>query len=106
MREMMRERGINPEEIYAMMQKDRLNPKKIREGMKEKGIGVGNYFPPVHLQPFIAKQFGCQQGDFPITEAASKSTIALPFYNNLSKDHVATVCRTLKEVLDLNLPSR
>jgi len=29
-----------------------------------------------------------------------KSTIALPFYNNLTKDEVAIVSKTLKEVLD------
>jgi perosamine synthetase len=76
----------------------------ILKEMKNRGIQVSNYFPPVHLQPFIARQFGYQQGEFPITEAAGKSTIALPFHNNLSKDDVATVCRTLKEVLALNLP--
>jgi len=85
----------------AVVQRD-----SILEEMKKRNIQVSNYFPPVHLQPFIARQFGYQQGDFPITEAAGKSTIALPFYNNLSKDHVAMVCRTLKEVLDLSLPAK
>ena len=39
-------------------------------------------------------------GDFPVTEAVCNSTIALPFYNNLSKDAVAAVSRTLKQTLD------
>lgn len=73
---------------------------KIIETLKEKGIGVNNYFPPVHLQPFMMKDFGFKAGDFPITEAVSKSTIALPFYNNLTKDEISTVCKTLKEILD------
>ena len=68
--------------------------------MTEKGIQVSNYFPPVHLMPYIADKFGYKQGDFPITEMVCKSTIALPFYNNLSKDQVAIVCDTLKEILD------
>ena len=73
----------------------------VLEAMKEKGIQVSNYFPPVHLQPFIKDQLGCKEGDFPITEAVSKSTIALPFYNNMTKEEIALVCDTLKEVLEV-----
>ncbi|MBN2588879.1 MAG: DegT/DnrJ/EryC1/StrS family aminotransferase [Sedimentisphaerales bacterium] len=71
----------------------------ILDKMANKGIQVSNYFPPVHLMPFIANQFGYKQGDFPVTERVCESTIALPFYNNLSKDEVAIVCKTLKETL-------
>jgi len=72
---------------------------KILEAMKAKGIQVANYFSPVHLQPFMAEQFGYKEGDFPVTESVAERTIALPFYNNLTKDEVAIVCKTLKEVL-------
>ncbi len=72
----------------------------ILQKMTEKGIQVNNYFPPVHLQPFIAKQFGYKQGDFPITEAVSQRTIALPFYNNLKHEQVEIVCNTLKNILN------
>jgi perosamine synthetase len=68
--------------------------------MTEQGIQVGNYFPPVHLQPFMVERFGYKKGDFPIAEGVCERTIALPFYNNLSKDEVAIVCNTLKEALD------
>jgi perosamine synthetase len=77
---------------------------RILQQMRDKNIQVGNYFPPVHLQPFMVEKFGYKQGDFTITEAVSKSTIALPFYSNLNKDNVAIVCKTLKEVLDNNRP--
>jgi perosamine synthetase len=72
---------------------------RILQAMRHQNIQVGDYFPPVHLQPFMVEQFGYSQGDFPVTEAVSKTTIALPFHNNLTKDEVATVCKTLKEVL-------
>lgn len=70
------------------------------ELMRAGGIGVSNYFPPVHLQPFIAEKFGYKQGDFPVTDSVCKSTISLPFYNNLTKDEVAIVAKTLKKTLD------
>ena len=73
---------------------------KVLETMKEQGIQVGNYFPPVHLQPFMAERFGYKQGDFPVAESVCKSTIALPFHNNLTRDEAAVVCEKLKECLD------
>jgi perosamine synthetase len=81
-------------EKYTLVQRDR-----ILEAMRGQGIEVKNYFPPVLLQPFIAEQFGCRPADFPVTESVSERTISLPFYNNLTKDDVAIVCKTLKEVL-------
>jgi len=82
-------------EDFTQKQRDR-----ILKAMKDRGIQVSNYFPPVHLQPFMVEQFGYKAGDFPITESISQRTIALPFYNNLTKDEIALVCNTLGEVLD------
>ena len=76
----------------------------ILQAMAEKGIQAKNYFPPVLSQPFMAEQFDYNPGDFPVTEAVCKSTISLPFYNKLSKDQVATVCKALKESMDRYLP--
>ncbi|MHC4624193.1 MAG: DegT/DnrJ/EryC1/StrS family aminotransferase [Planctomycetota bacterium] len=78
---------------------------EVLEVLRERGIQVKNYFPPVLLQPFMAERFGHKQGDFPVTETACKSTISLPFYNNLTRDEVATVCRELKEALDRIAPA-
>ena len=82
-------------EDFTAAQRDR-----VLKEMMAAGIQVSNYFPPVHLQPFMVKQFGYSEGDFPIAESVSKRTIALPFYNNLTKDQIATVCKTLRQVLD------
>ena len=68
--------------------------------MERQGIQVSNYFPPVHLQPFIAAQYGHAPGDFPMAESVSRRTIALPFYNHLTQDEVAIVCGVLRTVLD------
>ena len=82
-------------ESFTPAQRDR-----ILQGMTEQGIQVSNYFPPVHLQPFMVEKFGYRRGDFPVAESVSERTIALPFYNNLAKDEVAFVCSKLKEILD------
>jgi perosamine synthetase len=72
----------------------------ILEAMGRQGIQVSNYFPPVHLQPFIAERYGYREGDFPIAESASRRTIALPFHNHLSEQEVALVCGVLRAELD------
>jgi perosamine synthetase len=82
-------------ERYEIGQRDRI----LRE-LALQGIQVNNYFPPVHLQPFIAERWGYRRGDFPIAESASGRTIALPFYNRLTQDEVAIVCGTLRTLLD------
>jgi len=82
-------------EGYTDRQRD-----NIIKAMRGEGIQVSNYFPPAHLQPFMAKQFGYKKGDFPITESVCERTIALPFYNNLTKDEVAIVRRKLVQALD------
>jgi len=68
--------------------------------MLERGIQVSNYFPPVHLQPFIAEKYGCKVGNMPVTDAVVKSTIALPFHNNLTEPEVQLVCKELMACLD------
>ncbi len=81
-------------EGFTAEQRDR-----ILQQMQSRNIQVSNYFPPVHLMPFIAEKFGYKSGDFPVAESASERTIALPFHNHLKKDHLATVCAALKKLL-------
>jgi perosamine synthetase len=81
-------------EPWGLPQRDR-----ILQEMERQGIQVSNYFPPVHLQSFIAAQYGYAPGDFPIAESVSRRTIALPFYNRLTQDEVAIVCGVLRAVL-------
>jgi perosamine synthetase len=71
--------------------------------LRSEGIGCGNYFPPIHLQPYMAKQFGFKTGDFPITEYIAARTLALPFFTRMPEGQVETVCVTLERVLEKRL---
>jgi len=82
-------------ESYSQTERDRL-----LKCLNERGIQASNYFPPLHLQPFIAEQYGYQEGDFPITESVSQRTVALPFHNNLSESEIDLVCTELGNALD------
>ncbi|KPK77609.1 MAG: polysaccharide biosynthesis protein [Phycisphaerae bacterium SM23_30] len=73
---------------------------KLLNLLGAKGIGCSNYFTPIHLQPFITERLGTKAGDFPLTEKISQRTVALPFFNNLTRDQVETVCNTVKSSLN------
>ena len=67
---------------------DRDDRDAILAALREAGVECRNYFVPIHLQPFYRERFGFREGDFPVTEAVAARTIALPFYNRLSKREV------------------
>ncbi len=88
--------------VYVIRLSEKFAGKKrdnIIKEMAEKGIQCGNYFQPIHLQPFYRKEFGYKQGDFPVAESVSKRTIALPFYGNLTEKEVDFVVGSLKEIV-------
>ncbi|HIC96181.1 TPA: DegT/DnrJ/EryC1/StrS family aminotransferase [Candidatus Bipolaricaulota bacterium] len=78
---------------YTREDRDRI----LRE-LKARGIGCSDYFQPIHLQPFY-RELGYREGDFPITEAVSARTIALPFYNDLTEQEIDYVVENLADIL-------
>jgi len=75
----------------------------IMIGLRTDGIGCNNYFPPIHLQPYVAEQFGYKVGDYPVCEYVAARTLALPFFGAMTERDVDHVCTTLEELLDKTL---
>ena len=75
--------------VFAVRLNDLFEPGDRDDIMRElraEGIGCECYFPPIHLQPYIAKQFGYNAGDFPVTEYVSARTLGLAvFHTNDSR---------------------
>jgi len=89
--------------VYVVRLTDKFEPEQrnlVLAQMRKAGVQVSNYFQPVHLQSYMVERYGYKQGDFPVTEAVSERTIALPFHNNLTHEQVSAVCERLKGVLD------
>jgi len=74
--------------------------------LRSNGIGCSNYFPPIHLQPYMVELVGHKAGDFPICEHVANRTIALPFFGKMTKSQIERVCDTLEKVLEKILVSR
>jgi perosamine synthetase len=75
----------------------------IMIGLRTEGIGSNNYFPPIHLQPYVAEQFGYKAGDYPVCEYVAARTLALPFFGAMTERDVDRVCTTLEQLLDKTL---
>jgi perosamine synthetase len=71
--------------------------------LRGEGIGCNNYFPPIHLQPYVAEKFGYKAGDFPVCEYVAARTLALPFFGGMTSNQVDRVCATLEKLLDKTL---
>jgi len=68
----------------------------ILTGLRARGVACSNYFPPIHLQPPYRTAFGYGEGDFPVTEAVSCQTVALPFYTRLGREGVMWVAEQVR----------
>ncbi len=59
---------------------------ELQAFLKEKGIASEVYYPvPPHLAK-PCRKFGCKEGDFPHAERASRETLALPLYPELTTE--------------------
>jgi len=95
--------------VFVVRLNDLFEPGDRDEVMRElraEGIGCNNYFPPIHLQPYMVEKFGFKAGDFPVTEYVSARTLALPFFGKMTNRQVDHVCDVLESVLEKTLINR
>jgi perosamine synthetase len=78
----------------------------VMTDLRAMGIGCNNYFPPIHLQPYMVEQFGFREGNFPVTEYVAARTLALPFFGRMTGKQVNTVCDALEGILEKTLLER
>ncbi len=77
----------------------------IRE-LRSEGIGCSNYFPPIHLQPYMQQLLGSKAGDMPVCEYVAARTLALPFFTQMTPRQVDHVCDVLEKTLNKTLIAR
>jgi perosamine synthetase len=78
-------RGIDREHVIGSLEAD--------------GIASSRYLPSIHLQPYMRERFGFREGMLPISEDASRRTLALPFYPQLEEEDQERVVDALRGAL-------
>jgi dTDP-4-amino-4,6-dideoxygalactose transaminase len=64
----------------------------------ERGIASKAYLPCIHLFPHL-RELGYREGQFPVAEAASARSLALPFFPAMDEGQVTRVCQELRAAL-------
>ncbi len=67
--------------------------------LQDRGIGVAVNYRPIHLLSYYRKTFGYREDDFPAAEDIGKRTISLPLYPRLKDEEVATVVKSVRQIL-------
>lgn len=82
--------------LYVVHSEDR---EILREGLLERGIGVGLHYPiPLHLQTAY-DYLGIQEGRYPNTEKSARTLLSLPMHPALNLDQVEQVGEACNEIL-------
>ena len=79
---------------------------EIMKLMRAEGVGCSNYFPPIHLQPYIMDLLHTRRGDYPICEYIADRTLALPFFTQITSQQIQQTCITLNRAIERVLIGR
>ena len=85
--------------VYVIRLDPSLDRDRVAEMLLDSGIPVRPYFLPIHLQPYIAEQFGYREGDYPVTEDLGRRSLAVPFSGIMTEAQVDLVCEVIEKTL-------
>jgi perosamine synthetase len=82
--------------VYTVRLAAEIDRDQVISRLAEREIASKAYLPCIHLFPHL-RELGYGEGQFPIAEAASASSLALPFFPAMSESQVTRVCEALAE---------
>jgi perosamine synthetase len=82
--------------VYTVQLAEGIDRDATIDRLAERGIASKAYLPCIHLFPQL-RELGYREGQFPVAEAASARSLALPFFPAMSESQVARVCEALAE---------
>ncbi|MFT3862774.1 MAG: DegT/DnrJ/EryC1/StrS family aminotransferase [Solirubrobacterales bacterium] len=88
--------------VYVVRLADEVDRDAVILRLRERGIDSKSYLPSIHLFPHI-RELGYREGQFPVAEAASAHSLALPFFPRMSEAQVERVCTELAAAVDASV---
>lgn len=85
--------------VYVVRLADEVDRDAVILRLRERGIDSKSYLPSIHLFPHIAA-LGYREGQFPVAEAASAHSLALPFFPQMGDGQIERVCTELAAAVD------
>lgn len=85
--------------VYVIQLAEGIDRDAIISRLEERGVPARPYFVPIHLQPYYREKFGHREGEFPVTEAISRTTLAIPFFTNMTEDQVDYVVDQIRALV-------
>jgi perosamine synthetase len=79
-----KEFGLSREQFIAVMDKA--------------GIGTSVHYIPVHLHSYYRKNYGYNNGQFPVTERIGREVVSLPLYSKMSEIDVERVIQAIRDI--------
>ena len=80
--------------VYVVRLADQIDRDAAIARLAQEGIASKAYLPCIHLFPQL-RELGYREGQFPVAEAASAHSLALPFFPTMSESEVERVCEAL-----------
>ncbi|KLO23101.1 Pleiotropic regulatory protein [Marinitoga sp. 1197] len=77
------------------------NRDELRKFLTEKEIGTSIYYPKGLHQQKCFEYLGYKEGDFPITEKATKTTLALPIFPELTIEEQEFIVKSIKDFFNI-----
>jgi dTDP-4-amino-4,6-dideoxygalactose transaminase len=88
--------------VYVVRLADEVDRDAVIRALRGRGIDSKSYLPSIHLFPHIA-ELGYREGQFPVAEAASAHSLALPFFPGLGEGQIERVCAELAAAVDASV---
>lgn len=85
--------------VYAPRLDADIDRNVVIGALEAQGIQAKPYLPCIHLQPFYQEVHGYRPGFLPVTEAISASTIALPFFPQMTQAQADRVCAAVSQAI-------
>jgi len=71
--------------VYVVRLAEGIDRNGVMAKLAAQGIASKPYLPSIHLQPYWRERFGTREGMLPVSEDASRRSLALPFHTRLER---------------------